>query len=349
MDWLSVVGIVAAVIVGIWIMLYLYGAHLGRKFKALTPEEQDLELAKREALRVEGLARKAKRTALRAEAARESEERQATKRQHRINGRSSAEVERERRAALRTARKPLVQVRSAAERDYSRRIGDAEFAFRKRKDEADPRLKAAERRAAEAEMVGRERVVSFSGLDGSVVAEANSLTINGKTFVMNTSVRASVDTGGNFSQHSRSTLTRMAAGGLLLGPVGMLAGGMVKKSQNADLRELYLLIEGDDFAAAITCNPNLGSAARQAAAAINQAAKTSVGLEKRRSEAISSAKEALRSALEQHARDLAQASDELASAKARPKELDNAIAALDAFDAENKDQNVEPSSRQKLK
>jgi hypothetical protein len=341
MDWLSVIGIVVAVVVGIWILLYLYGAHLRRTFDAMTPEEQELELVRRAAQRDENLARKGKRIAQRAERAHEREARRTTKQQQRAEGQSHAAAERERRAALRTARKPLLERKSIAERDYTRRVREAERVFRGREDEIERRFKATEDEVAVAEKVGRQRVARFSGLDGSVEAFENSITINGKTFVMNTSVRAGVDMGGNFFKHSRSTLTRMTAGGLLLGPVGILAGGMVKKSKTHDMRELYLLIEGDEFAAAITCNPDRGPAARHTAAAINQAAKTSAGLEGQRSEGISSAQEALQAALKVRARDLARANAELTPIRAQRHELDKAIAALDQFDSDHVDRKVE--------
>jgi hypothetical protein len=331
MDWLSAIGIVVAVVVGILILLYLYGTKLQRKFDALTPEEQELELAKQAALNDEKL------------------ERRTAKQQQRTEARSHAAAEGERRAAHRAARKPLLEKKSVAERDYARRVRAAERAFRNRKEELERRFKPFEQEVALAEKVGRQLIASVTGLDGSVVAHENSITINGKTFVMNASVRASVDMGGNFFHHSRSTLTRMAAGGFLFGPVGVLAGGMVKKATTHDLRELYLLVEGDEFAAAITCNPNGGPAARQAAAAINQAAKTSAGLEERRTAGISSARENVQSALVVRARDLAHAKGELTSIKDQRHELDKAIAALDQFDSEHLDRQPEQISMVKPK
>jgi len=67
----------------------------------------------------------------------------------------------------------------------------------------------------------------------------------------------------------------MGAGTLVAGPLGLLAGAAARKgkTQTVDTRELYLLIEGDDWADLIKCNPNHGETARAFAQQINVAAR----------------------------------------------------------------------------
>ncbi len=95
-------------------------------------------------------------------------------------------------------------------------------------------------------------------------------------------VRAIVDTAGNLIESRRPTLTRMAAGGLLLGPLGMLGSLAVQKKKKVDARELYLLIEGGGMASVVRCPPEDGQKAREFAAKINAAASRAERLEAER-------------------------------------------------------------------
>lgn len=351
MDWLTVL-VTVVVVVALFVGLAALGRKERRRFDALTPEQQQEELAKRQALKAERQAKKELRSALQAENTQErqaqqelrsahraenkleQEARQAEKRRERELDRERATKEREYREAERAARKPLVERLKAAEKDYARRVRDAENNFSKKKIEADQRLRAAQNDVAQAEAMGRNRVAKFRGRDGSVEAFENVLVVGDKTFQMETSVRATVDASGNFFRHSRSTLTRMAAGGMLFGPVGVLAGGMVKKAKTHDTRELYLLIEGDEFAAVITCDPNYGPSAQHAAAAINQAAKTSNGLEERRAAGIASALERLEAAKTTHEMDYGRARNDLDDIRGQRHRLAEAQEDLDRFDTE---------------
>lgn len=304
MDWLIVVGTIIAIFVVLFVSLFvilMVGEH--RRFAALTPEEQQQELTKRVELRA-------------------------------IEKKQRA-VDRAARQELKEQRKPLADRRKAAEKDYARRAREAEHNCSKRKLEADRQLRAAHDEVELAEAVGRQKVVGFKGRDGSIEAYENHIIVGDRSFEMSTSVRATVNSSGNFFQHSRSTLTRMAAGGALFGPVGALAGGMVKKTKTHDTRELYLLVESDEFAAVITCNPNDGQSAQRAAAAINNAAKTSDGLEERRAVGIASGKEKLQAAQVAHASQVADAEADRRRLKGERSELDEAKAALDRFDADN--------------
>ncbi len=79
-------------------------------------------------------------------------------------------------------------------------------------------------------------------------------------------VKATVDTAGNLATNSRVTLTRFAL-------VGVFALAAPKKTSK-DGRELYLLLEGPDWATTAQCNPDTGAKAREFVQAVNLAART---------------------------------------------------------------------------
>jgi hypothetical protein len=88
--------------------------------------------------------------------------------------------------------------------------------------------------------------------------------------------RATCDTASNMVVSQRATLTRMATGGLLLGPLGAILSLGFQKKQVEDHRELYVLVEAPTFAGLIQCPPDEGAKARKVAMAINLAASTSI-------------------------------------------------------------------------
>lgn len=81
--------------------------------------------------------------------------------------------------------------------------------------------------------------------------------------------RVTVDSAGELQR--RSTLTRTVAGALLFGPAGAVVGALFQKQ--VDLRELYLLVDGERLAWAIPVHPSRGAAARSFAAKVNDAAR----------------------------------------------------------------------------
>jgi hypothetical protein len=87
--------------------------------------------------------------------------------------------------------------------------------------------------------------------------------------------KATCDAASNLVVTQRATLTRMAAGGLLLGPLGAVLSLGFQKKNVEDHRELYLLIEAPTFAGFVQCPPQDGAKARRFAMAINLAASTS--------------------------------------------------------------------------
>jgi hypothetical protein len=87
-------------------------------------------------------------------------------------------------------------------------------------------------------------------------------------------VKASCDTASNMVSTQRATLTRMAAGGLLLGPLGAVLSLGFQKKDVQDHRELYLLIEAPTFASVVECPAQEGAKARKFAVLVNLAAST---------------------------------------------------------------------------
>ncbi len=144
---------------------------------------------------------------------------------------------------------------------------------------------------------------------GRVQLTDESLQTPNGQHALTSDVQARVDTAGNLAAYakSRSTLTRMGAGGLVLGPVGMLIGATAKKSKDVtvDKRELYLLVEAETWAETVELDPEKGKEARGLAQAINLAARNVDEVKRRRGEAVRAARTSLaeverdRSAIEQ--------------------------------------------------
>jgi hypothetical protein len=131
--------------------------------------------------------------------------------------------------------------------------------------------------------------IKIQKLGGVLVTDERLMTPNGP-HPLTPDVQARVDTAGSLAAYakSRSTLTRMGAGGLVLGPVGMLIGASAKKSKdvNVDKRELYLLVEAETWAETVEINPDKGKQARELAQAINLAARNVDQAKRQRGEAI---------------------------------------------------------------
>jgi hypothetical protein len=85
-------------------------------------------------------------------------------------------------------------------------------------------------------------------------------------------VEATVDSAGNLSETKRATLTRMAVGGLVLGPLGAVLALGFQKKRTVDRRELYLLIEAGPASCVLQVKPDTGAAVRAFAVRVSAAA-----------------------------------------------------------------------------
>lgn len=191
-------------------------------------------------------------------------------------------------ARLKEAKKKLALVNKEhasavklAERNLNQEVAARERAIR-----------AAREAVAEAESLGFRPIGSYRGKEGAVSATESTITVPQGTFPID-GVGAAVDTAGNFSTSSRSTFTRVAGGAILFGPVGAIVGASAKKNKQHDLRELYLLIQGPQFATALTCNPDHGAQVRQFVGALSNAVQSKPGLLARREQAIPAARASL--------------------------------------------------------
>lgn len=99
------------------------------------------------------------------------------------------------------------------------------------------------------------------------------LECGGAVVVLGHRLHASVESAGSVAVKHRSTLTRMGVGGLLMGPLGVVAGAAARKAEEVDHRELYLLVETETGGITVAFNPDDGPALRQLAQQINNAAR----------------------------------------------------------------------------
>jgi hypothetical protein len=147
------------------------------------------------------------------------------------------------------------------------------------------RTHAAKVREAEREVKKARTAEQLGSVGGHVLYDDRIQTPDG-THPLTAEVSATVDTAGALATKSRSTLTRMAAGGVVLGPLGMLIGATAKKSSTLDKRELYLLVDGGEWASMAKLNPDHGEKARQFAQALNVAARKVETVTRERAELV---------------------------------------------------------------
>lgn len=271
--------IVAAVVVGIPVALFLV-VLVYAVFKALTmTSEEKREMQERQAVKA---AEKATRRETK-DAAREAARAADTA------ARKAAKHSRSIKKAARAGRQELVKAVRDAEAAQQTRLRLAQKVCDTRLERVAEKVRIAEKRLATAREPLTKPISKFSGRGGSVSLYQTRLVIDGRLVPLDISVRAGVDATGTVTRHSRSTLTRMATGGLLFGvaggvlpgAIGAVAGGMLKKEVKHDDRELYLVIEGDTFAGVIACHPEQGMAARRFAASVNEHAKSAERAEPR--------------------------------------------------------------------
>lgn len=153
---------------------------------------------------------------------------------------------------------------------------------------------------------------------GCVLSELWISTPQGSGSVAGAS--ASCDTASNMVVKSRATLTRMAAGGLVLGPLGAVLSLGFKKHKVDDHRELYLLIETSTFASVVACPPDQGVKARQFAAAVMTAGMNAAAIAQQRPKQIAAVEEQL-AAFELGGGGVPEATKALEAAKSDPDRL----------------------------
>ena len=178
----------------------------------------------------------------------------------------------ERRSLDRSDRRAVKAGRRAvrdAERAHAVAIAAAERAVRDAEISRSNQLQIQNTQLAEAESPSGKRIGEYRGV---VLHERTLTTPNGGTVWLR-GCSADVESGGNLSMSHRPTLTRLAAGGLLFGGIGMLGSLAAQKREVADKRELYLLIQTGEGGMVLQCPPDDGLIVRQFAMAINAYAR----------------------------------------------------------------------------
>jgi hypothetical protein len=183
-----------------------------------------------------------------------------------------------------------------AEREYTNRVNDAR--------------KALEKAEAGKELV-KFRTRQVQPIEGSwrdaLRNDAQTFQLTGTTVKLPSgtheltpNVKAQVDTAGNLVEYAtgRTTLTRMGVGAMIAGPLGLMVGMGAKKSgkNTRDVRELYIMIEGDDWADTLKLHPDEGQKARAFAQQVNLAARNVERARAEQEQAIRAARQQLATA-----------------------------------------------------
>lgn len=178
-----------------------------------------------------------------------------------------------------------------AQRRHKSAIRAADKKLRKAEKGYSKDIAKAKKQLQDLESPNGSRLASYRGI------QLCELAISGpQGNVRLEGTRATVDATGNVAVTQRATLTRMGAGAIVAGPVGLVAAGVAgKKKKKHDFRELYLTIETSSFSTVIRCNPNDGLKARNFAARVNSAAEQAATIRARRPQEITAARSELAS------------------------------------------------------
>jgi hypothetical protein len=182
---------------------------------------------------------------------------------------------------------PEVRTARCARRSAARIARRARWSRRRELGAADRSVRGAERTRASLLAKLQERIDGLADPRGRRLADFAGCILH--EFVLITpggqvpldGVEASVDTAGNLSVTKRATLTRMAAGGLLLGGLGAVLSLGFQKKERQDTRELYLLLDAGAASVVVQADPDAGAEVRRFASAVNAFA-TDVDARRRR-------------------------------------------------------------------
>jgi len=150
-------------------------------------------------------------------------------------------------------------------------IRRAELGVRRAERQQSSAIAAIDRRIVELEDPRGRRIDAFGPV---TLHELRIITPAGEAPLDD--VEVTVDSAGNLSVTKRATLTRLAVGGLVLGPLGAVLALGFQKRRTIDNRELYLLIEAGPASCVLQVKPDTGAAVRAFAVQANAAA-ASVG------------------------------------------------------------------------
>jgi type II secretory pathway pseudopilin PulG len=199
--------------------------------------------------------------------------------------RDASGISSEQRAELRDAKRQVRQVKA----DHSTAIKAAQRGLKKAEQSYEQQIDAAQKRLVALQEPRGRKLATFQK---HTLYEHAIVTTNGEANL--DGVHAEVDTAGNLTTKSRATLTRMAAGGLLLGPLGSILSLGLQKTKEIDKRELYLLIVAANASSVVQCPPDEGLKAREFAMKVNAAAAAEAGYRQRLPALLDQARQQLR-------------------------------------------------------
>lgn len=212
----------------------------------------------------------------------------------------------------------------SAQNEYDERVSAAFASLAQAAAPWNQEVKKAKSALEYASGYGMRKVGSFHGL---TLYEHQLMVPSGIMGFETGHVRVTIDTAGNLVQTQRATLTRMAAGGLLLGPLGALLGGMYKKKEMQDTRELYILVESDTIGAVLPLDPDQGPKARRFAAMVQSTANGAPARAQQREQSVAQWQRYLDDMMVQRFNALAAPRAAAAAAEADTARLDAARAA----------------------
>jgi hypothetical protein len=217
-------------------------------------------------------------------------------------------------AAMSTEQRELYE----AEKEYKKSVKRAERELWWANSQHSMKVTSAEAALSEAQEQGRKHLGSYSGVDGRRVElwqnrirmpqmgkkiswwEAPTNTTPKAHYFEGGPVKATVDTTGSLAVTNHA-----------------------EKTVGYDTRELYLMIEGPDFASVIQCRPDDGPEVRYLAAQINNASKSIHSVLQAREQAIAQAKRKLQ-AIRNDRTGIETARERLEAAKSNTQRLDAA-------------------------
>ncbi len=204
-----------------------------------------------------------------------------------------------------------------AEKEYKGNVRRANAELAKAKLSHTIKVANAERALKKANGQGRERVGSYIGKNGSSIELfQNRIVLSRQEHTFESGpVEATVDTAGNLAVTKRAS----AAKYLVLGSDW---ASLFKKTEKHDSRELYLLVEGTDFAGLVECRPDDGPKVRQLAVAIKNTSRSYPSVQEARENAVSQAQRALEAVQKDNA--VEAATSGLEDAKSNTQRLDAA-------------------------
>lgn len=210
--------------------------------------------------------------------------------------------------AERRARLGVLRARGALHRSRQRHaalIRQAQRALARVERKHSSTVATLDRRLVELEDPRGRRLDGFGPItlhELRIVTPAGEVPLDGVTVTF--------DTAGNLSETKRTTLTRLAVGGLVLGPLGAILALGFPKRRTVDNRELYLLVEAGAASCVVQVRPDDGGRVRAFAVQVNAAAS---GVERARA---------------RNATDLAAARAQLAATREDVSALESARARL---------------------